>query len=454
MFLTIILLSVYILLLLGIALFDNKSETEEGFIIGDRKVGVMGFLASTAASVRDGGGLLSTVAVGFLMGYGFYNFYFGVCLGLLLLLFFAPKARNVAKAKGYVTIPEMVRDFVGPKTEKTSAIVMIVCVFLIIALQFFVLGTFLQTVFGLSDVLSIFIVCSVVAAQLLLGGYKTIVKTDILQFFIMLLPIALLFFTPIKMENITNFASLYQGQSTSHFLLMLLFGIILIFCAGDFWQRIFSAKSEAVAKKGILTSIASYLIITIPMTLLGISAIGIIPADSNSNNALFNIISNPAYPAFIVGFLSLILVSATMSTIDTFSYVVSSTVIKDFSKKKLNKKEYVKKSRYILLLLLILSAVLSFFIEDVLTYVFAINGMCTILAPLFFMVGCGFIKKTGALLDWMFSCALLITLILGVYWMINGFLFTSTTTSLILPAITTTLMMFGLILFKLKKIKV
>lgn len=347
----------------------------------------------------------------------------------------------------------MVKDFIGVKTEKVSALVIIVSVFLLIALQFFVLGNFIHTLFNFSKVASVLISCGVVASYLLLGGYKTIVKTDILQFFIMLLVIPLLFFTPLKAENALNFASIYQGQTFLNFFLMALFGFILSIAMGDFWQRIFSASSEKTAKNGILACILSYLIMTIPMTLLGISAQGVLTSETISDNALFTILNNPYYPKFMASFLSLILISTVMSTIDTFTYLVSSTIIKDFSQKNLNKTQYVKKSRVILFLLLILSAIISFYIESVIAYLFAITGMFTILAPLFFLVGSGLIKTTSKKLDLMFSSSLLISLLAGVYFMINGFLFTSMTASLILPAISTVLIICSLFIFKYIKNK-
>ena len=448
--LTYILLICYLATLLLIAFRDNKTGDTNSFIIADRKVGILGFISSSAASFRDGGGIITAIGMGFAAGYGMYNFYIGCCLGFLFLAFLAPRGRVVAAQKGYLTITEMVRDTIGPKTEKVSSIVTVIIYTLTLALQFYVLGHLVQNLFGFSSVYSTWLVCFVVMIYVTFGGYRTIIKTDIIQFFIMLIPIALLFFTPLKWKNVADVASLWRGQDPGSFILMMLMGFLCPVSLGDFWQRIFSSKNEKTAKKSLFCTIFSFFLITLPMTLLGISAIGVLPKGTPTDTVLFDMLKNPIYPSFFGAFLALIVVSVVMSSIDTFAYLPASTIIKDFKLAEQNNKHYMKISRLITAILLLLGALGSFYIESAVAYIFVITGMITILAPVFAAVGCGLIKKTSTPLDNAIGLSLLVTLGIGILLMCTKFLFSSMTASLVLPAISCVLVVVSLLYVKYK----
>ena len=448
--LTYILLICYLCTLMFIAFKDNKTEDTNGFIIADRKVGILGFISSSAASFRDGGGIITAIGMGFIGGYCMYNFYIGCCLGFLFLAFFAPYARTVAEKKGYLTITEMIRDVIGPKTEKISSIITIIVYGLMLSVEFYVLGNLVHTLFGVSNLYSTWLVCLIVTAYVALGGYKTVIKTDILQFFIMLIPIILLFFTPLKLQNVLDVQSLYHGQDVGGFVLMLIMGFLCVVSLGDFWQRIFSSKSAATAKKSLLCTIFSFFLITVPMTFLGMSAMGLLPSSTTSDNALFEMLKNPVYPQFFGAFLTLIIVSVVMSSIDTFAYLTSSTIIKDFNLESKNNAHYMKMSRLITTAVLVIATLLSFYIEHVIAYIFAITGMITIIAPVFCLVGGGFIKKKNVALDIAISLSLLVTLCIGIYLMFTGFLFSSLSASLILPAISSVLVIVFLLYARYK----
>lgn len=444
MTLTYILLLCYLFTLMFIAFRDNKSEDTNGFIIADRKVGILGFISSSAASFRDGGGIITAIGMGFVGGYCMYNFYIGCCLGFLFLAFFAPYARTIAEKQGYLTITEMVRDVIGPKTEKISSLITVIVYGLMLSVGFYVLGNLVHTLAGINNLYSAWLVCLIVTAYVTLGGYKTVIKTDILQYFIMLIPIVLLFFTPLKLQNVLDIQSLYRGQETTGFVLMVIMGFLCVVSLGDFWQRIFSSKSATLAKKSLLCTILSFFLITVPMTFLGMSAIGYLPSSTAADNVLFEMLKNPIYPQFFGAFLTLIIVSVVMSSIDTFAYLTSSTIIKDFNLEKKNNVRYKKISRLITTAVLVIATLLSFYIEHVIAYIFAITGMITIIAPVFCLVGGGFVKKKSVVLDIGISLSLLVALCAGIYLMYTKFLFSSLSASLILPAISSVLILVSL----------
>jgi len=248
MVLTYILLTIYIISLIYIGIKDHNSEDKEGFIIADRKVGIIGTLSSLSASLRTGGGMMVLIGGGFILKHGFYNLGLGSMLSAFVLGVIAPRVRKIAKEKGYITINQMVRDSVGICTEKVSSTIVLIFTLLGVAAQLYVLGKIVNTLLNIDSVSSILISVSLVGFYVCLGGYKSIIKTDILQFIIMLSCWLILFYIPVRTDVVFDISRVYTSQPLLEFISGIMYGAFLMFAYGDFWQRIFSSKDDRTAR--------------------------------------------------------------------------------------------------------------------------------------------------------------------------------------------------------------
>ena len=111
-------------------------------------------------------------------------------IGLLVLAtFFAEKARTT----GCSTLPELVGSFYG-KDVRTAASLLIVLSWVgVIAVQIVASGKVLSAVFGGSETLIMIACTAVFVLYTAQGGQKSVVRTDLMQFVIIILGLGLLF---------------------------------------------------------------------------------------------------------------------------------------------------------------------------------------------------------------------------------------------------------------------
>jgi len=421
--------------LIAIGLQDHRTENENGFIIADRKVGILGILSSIAAGSRDGGGMIFWIGAGFSAAYGFLYMFIGFFIACILISIISPRARKIAKNKGYITISQVVREEIGPRTEKATALVISVFSILLTAAQFYVLGQLIHLILGFDVLNSIIITALVVCCYVCLGGYKSIIKTDILQFFIMLSMMLLLFFVNFQKDVLMNFSSFYSDVSIEDFLSGTVYMIFLTLALADVWQRIFSAKDDKSAKKGVILASISLLSITIPLVLIGISAIGVIDHKTPANEVFNAILNSNSYPSFFISFFTVYIVSMIMSTIDTNTYIFSSSLLENFLNINIkhHKKKYILMSRIIMTGMLLFSAILAMQIENMMKYILNTYALITIIGPLFFICVSGIIKNKNKKLDKYIMWSIILSFTIGCYMFAQGYF--GSFTLRIIPAI-------------------
>lgn len=114
-------IGIYLTAMVAIGIWLGRREDEQGFIIGNRNVGILPTAASLAASFRDGGGIAFWIAAGFTASYGGLWLLAGVMTSLLILGFIGPALRHQAAQSGHITIQERVRDMVGPYSARLTS---------------------------------------------------------------------------------------------------------------------------------------------------------------------------------------------------------------------------------------------------------------------------------------------------------------------------------------------
>jgi len=424
MILTYTLLGVYLLALIYIGIKDHNTEDKDGFIIADRKVGVLGTLASSAASMRDGSGLAVCVGAGFSLGYGYYNLFLGFLIGYFFLSMFAPKLRKIAKKHNYLTIGEFVRDVMGEKSEKAISSVILATSLLCVAMQFYILGNIVSVLLGIDAFNGILIAGAVVAFYVSSGGYQSIVRTDILQFFIMIGLLAFVCLTPLKIENVLDFSGAITGSNTLDFWAGILYTVILACSFPDTYQRMFSAKDDKTAKRGIRFIGVAILLMSLPLTFIGMSARGFIPSDTEAGNVFIEIIKSGIYPKLLVSYFIVVGVSVTMSTLDTYAYLFSSAMLENFLKvsAKWHKKKYIYMSKIFMVSMLFVAAMLALFIQDIVQWLFNINCLMLIMGPVFIFSALDKNKYKSKRLDIYYAISIIASFVIGVYMFVQGYL--------------------------------
>jgi SSS family solute:Na+ symporter len=453
MILTFILLAIYIAALIYIGFKDHKTEDANGFIIADRKVGIIGTFSSITASLRCGGVVMIWIGLGYALGYAPYMLVAGGIIAMFLFSLIAPRVRQLAEKKNYITISQMIKDTIGIKTEKLSSILIIMYGMALITAEFWLIGKLLEMLLGINPVYTILTSIIVVGFYVSAGGYKSIVRTDIFQFFIMLGLFVVALFMPIDKSHLLDFSSFYKSLPWSENISAMLWYGVILFSFADFWQRIFSAKDDKTAKRGLSLTGIAILSITIPLLLIGLSARSIVPADTDPNEVLFLILESTVYAPFIISFLTVSLFSMIMSTLDTNAYMISSTVLENILRVdiKSKKKKYIYLSKIVMISMLIFTAIASFFIEDIVYYLFGASSVMMILSPLFIATGTGWLKHKSNKLDLYITISMVLSFIISLYYFLSGQM--ETFAMMMIPATICTIFLFmSYSLSKIKKI--
>lgn len=313
---------IYFVLLLLIA-FTHRRVTGAEFAIANRDVSSIGIVAALAASFRDGAGIAVWIALAIGFGWGSLWLVAGMALALVSLSVLSIQVSSIAREKNWTTPTDWMRDTIGPRTAFMASVVIAGTAILYAAAQIYVAGNILSAYTGLSTNISLIAVAAVTGLYTTLGGYKAVTTTDKLQWLLILAILALPFLLA-KGPSLPAATSWNSpgGEMAFGFAAI---SFLVVFSSGDVWQRIFSAKSGTVARKGLLLTIPVYVAISVGLVVFATSVVPELGADSASN-ALFEIPKSETISPLLLALFGLFAVASLMSTLDTQTFLFSSTL--------------------------------------------------------------------------------------------------------------------------------
>lgn len=412
-------LGLYLLMLIGMGLWSKKSESQDGFVIGSRNVGYTATFGSLSASFRDGGGIVLWVGLGVSASYGALWLIFGCILGLLIYAFVAPPLRQIAADNDFITIGEMIRHRLGNLTEKFTAAIVVVFTLANIALQLNVSGMLFAEITGLEGWIAILSIAAVISLYMFLGGYSTVIKTDTIQFFIILSVIFVpLFLTPAK-SDILNVSTLFSDTLDNRIAFFLV-GFCYVLSSSDSWQRVFSARNENVVRFAFPLAGLFLLIMSLGLIWVGMGAKNNL-GDVEQSQALFEIFRQQALPVYILAFMGIAIMSITMSTLDTMCYLFTASVAKNFMPPEFTdtRTKYVRLSQVVIIMVLVSMSVIALTIHDAVDFLFKAASLVFILVPTYVFTAAGWLKKSKRL-DMLVSISLLASVACYIAMSIRG----------------------------------
>ena len=376
-----LLIGLYFLIVLAIGWWAGKKETTDDFAIASRKVN---FLRSTSSMFAVLGGvvLAGQATLAFTLGVGAMWLWIGLALGMIVMGLAAPKIKPIADKHNFLTIGEYFSKQWGRTNGVLAAAIVFLGFFSLLSAQFIVVGSVLGPFLNLSYSTVVLITGLIVLAYLLLGGYKAVIVTDLVQSILMIAVLLLLVSVVPFNEIINDQMNLFELDVVS-ILIFVILGIATVVASADLWQRVFSAQDVVTAKKATYASAALFLTFGFIITLIGIAAHGAFP-NGNPDEALFLGIFK-LVPEQFIGLSIVLLLAAIMSTIDTESFLLSSIIAKDFLSKKKLKQEGLKK--IIRLSLVVVAAVAMFvaiFVSNILLILFGLISLIITISPAVF----------------------------------------------------------------------
>ncbi len=411
----------YFVAMIVVGIIASRNQTHQGFVIGNRDVGYIPTIGSLATSFRDGMGVIFWFGFGVATGYGGLWLFVGAMLGLLIYTYIGPSVRKIAKDNDYVTIGEMLRTRYGVITERTTAIIIIFFALMMIAVQLFVAGNVFSVVLDVDAWVGIACVACVVGFYLYFGGYSTVVKTDAVQFFLIIALILTPFFFAPPREVVMDFSSITSLGLNSSVGLALI-GFLLVLGSAETWQRVFSARNDSVIRYSFPTAGLFLIVMTLSLIFLGMASAPFMGEGISADNAFYEIFKGDFIHPALLAFIAVVVMAICMSTLDTYCYLVASTLGKNFMPERVTgeRESYIKFSQIVIALVLAGMSVLALTISDVIVFVFDAVSLLFVLVPVYLYAAFSHPKIKNRKTDALVSIGVAVSTIIYIYMFKNG----------------------------------
>jgi len=296
-----------------------RAKTQSDFLVAGRRLGPVFYAGTLAALVMGGGATLGGIGLGYQHGLSGVWLVFAMSGGVAVIsLFLAPL---INRLKVY-TVSQMLELRYGAMGTRVSGIVMLAYTLMIAVTSTIAYGAIFSVLFDIGRVPAILIGSSVVIVYSMLGGMWSITFTDMVQFvlksigiFAILLPMALMRaggFDGLHAklpDEAFDWTAIGGGSIFTYVILYVPTMVI----GQDLWQRVFTARSDAVSRWAGLAAAAYGFAYGIAGALIGMAAKVLLP-DLVGRDAVYTEVVRHVLPVGLAGLVVAGALSAIMST--------------------------------------------------------------------------------------------------------------------------------------------
>ncbi|MCF6269241.1 MAG: sodium:solute symporter family protein [Melioribacteraceae bacterium] len=373
----------------------KEGGNADSYLLSNRNVGLFLFVLTNVATWYGG-----------ILGVGEFTFHFGLLswvtqglpyyiFAILFAFFFAGKIRKAS----LFTIPDKLEEVYGRKVGLLSSLL----VFILIspAPYLLMIASLLNLIFGIDILLSMFIGVFLSTIYLFRGGYKANILTDAFQFFVMF--IGFIVILSVASFSLGGFEFLESNLPKTHLTLsggasptfMLVWFLIALWTFADpgFHQRCYSAKSENVAKYGIIISVFFWMLFDFLTTATGLYARALIP---NMENPVlsFPLLAESILGSGVKGLFYAALFATILSTLNSFLFLSATTFGRDFVfklKGEVDENNLIKYTRLGLIVSSIVSILLAYQFTSVVEIWYTIGSI--VIPGIVLLVISGYIER-------------------------------------------------------------
>lgn len=304
---------------------SNLKSNDDYFLMG-RGLKLIPLSLTLLATQLGGGTLLGAAEEAYSKGWIVLFYPLGVCIGLIILgLGYGKKLRSL----GVSTMAEIFEKAYGSKTQRlaASALSIFALFFLLIAQAIASKKFFLSIGVDSSWIFTLF--WGVLVLYTVMGGFKAVVNTDILQVLFIMVTLGVSFFLT-KMPEITEiYAPVSSATLDVPWMSWLLMPLLFMLIEQDMAQRCFATKNAKSIKMGSISAGLLLFLGSSVAILYGTLArkYGIVVPEGSS--ALIEAIKAFTNPTITTFFMCAVIL-AIVSTADSLLCSISSNISCDF----------------------------------------------------------------------------------------------------------------------------
>ena len=352
----------FIFIIVGIY-YSKKYQGINNYLVANRNVGIFSLTTSLVASalgtwILFGPSSAATWGgIGAVIGYAL-----GTAFPLFILMYLGERFRKLyPRGKTFI---EAIRIRFGKKLFKLILLLSIFYMTIFLIAEVTAVSILINYISGTDLWITSLIVILSSLAYTLYGGLRASIFTDNIQFIAIGLLLLIGFsylisfnsnefsFEYIRLNKPNLLSWTYLPNFTSGITFFIAVAATNLFHQGN-WQRVYAAKNNKVLKKSLFIS---FLIIIPIVFFMGFSGLVAVSIDSNvvADLAFFSLLFKDQVLTLSV-IIVILAISLTISSIDTLINAISSLIIVDGNKVINFKVNYLKLSKYLIIILSIVT---------------------------------------------------------------------------------------------------
>jgi sodium/proline symporter len=343
----------YLIILVVVAAWSRKeSTTLEGYFIAGKKLPPWVVAFSTNATGESGWLLLGLTGMGYAVGAHAFWVVLGEVTGISLAwILISRRLKRFADKSDSITVPDVLAARFNDKyhvLRSISVLIILVMVMTYVAAQMVATGKAFDGFTDLNYTWGVIVGATIIIAYTLVGGFKAVAWTDLIQGVLMLLGLIILPIVAISAgggwDAITSNLVAQdpgllspwgpEGKST-----LAIIGVISFVAIGvpfigvpQLMVRFMSARSEKSLVPAMTLSVIVIFLFDIGAVLTGMAGRALYPGLEDPETIL-PLMSTAMLPEWMAGVMMVVVLAAIMSTVDSLLILASSTVVRDYMQK-------------------------------------------------------------------------------------------------------------------------
>lgn len=345
---TLAVLAIYLIVLFALAVW-SRTETYSlsGYYLAGKKLPYWVVAFSTNATGESGWLLLGLTGMGYAVGFQALWVVLGEVIGIWLSwTLISRRLKRLSDRTDSITVPDVLA---APFDDKKNLIrgvavgIILIMVATYVTAQMVASGKAVSTFVGLEYGHAVLVSSVVIIAYTMVGGYKAVSYTDVLQGVLMLAGLIVVpivgigaaggwdaMLTALR-EQDPNLLSFTGGGGLNGWVAAMSFVAIGLPFLGvpQLLVRYMSARDEEELRKARTVSVTVIFLFMTGAVFAGMAGRALYP-DLADAETVFPLMASELFPPLITGVLVVVVLSAIMSTVDSLLLLSSSAIVRDF----------------------------------------------------------------------------------------------------------------------------
>jgi len=333
-----ILLYLFILILVG-AWRSRQVKNQDDFMVAGRRLSAKVLVGTLLATWIGSGSIIAGAGLAYDKGFSSLWFDAGVWVAIIILFLIAGRVRAFAQ----YTVPDILETRYNKYARILGTIVTVIAYTAIVSYQFRAGGMVLNLITGISVDQGIIITAAFVIGYTVLAGLISVAYTDVVNGIIMV--IGLFVTLPFLLKSAGGWGEMMARLPESHFQPlgnMTVFEAIgyslptmlLLLGESGMYQRFFSAKDEATARRSVIGWIAGTIVIETLIVVIAVVGSSIF-MDIDSEMVILHSVKH-GLPIAVGCICLAAIVAVIVSTADSFLLVPATNIIRDIYQRFIN----------------------------------------------------------------------------------------------------------------------